>query len=180
MDGGKIQKVGMAPIQRDGMEYEFTTVLDLAMNHSASASKDRTSMFDNTFFTPSSETGTQFLQWLNSGTGELKQRPVETKPPEKKPSPDQLQRLYAIAADNSWEHGDVGEYMKKTYKQSDGRPVTSSKELTLLQYNLLCSHIMSRPKDLAIPPEEIPSPPVDTTPLKEEEKLPFEKQAQAS
>jgi hypothetical protein len=59
-------KVGLAPVQREGMEYEFTTVLDLAMNHQAQASKDRTGLFDGQFFTPSQETGEKLLAWLNS------------------------------------------------------------------------------------------------------------------
>ena len=39
-------KVGLAPVQRDGLEYEFTTVLDLAVeSHVATATKDRTGRF---------------------------------------------------------------------------------------------------------------------------------------
>jgi hypothetical protein len=44
------QKVGMAPVQRDGMEYEFTIVFDVAMNHEAEASKDRTGLFTDKIF----------------------------------------------------------------------------------------------------------------------------------
>ncbi|MCA1602813.1 MAG: ATP-binding protein [Acidobacteria bacterium] len=40
-------KVGLAPVQRPGMEYEFTVVLDLSVErHIATATKDRTSLFD--------------------------------------------------------------------------------------------------------------------------------------
>jgi DNA polymerase III delta prime subunit len=42
------KKVGMAPIQREGFEYEFTTVLDLGMDHLATVTttgKDRTRIF---------------------------------------------------------------------------------------------------------------------------------------
>ena len=39
-DGKQVpKKVGMAPVQREGMEYEFTTVFDLAMDHSVQAEK---------------------------------------------------------------------------------------------------------------------------------------------
>lgn len=61
------RKVGLAPIQRDGMEYEFTTVLDLAMDHNAAASKDRTSLFDGQIFKPSVETGKKIIVWLMGG-----------------------------------------------------------------------------------------------------------------
>jgi AAA domain-containing protein len=41
----KIEKLGLAPIQREGMEYEFTVCFDVQMDHKADASKDRTSLF---------------------------------------------------------------------------------------------------------------------------------------
>lgn len=68
-DKGKQQpkKVGMAPVQREGMEYEFTVMLDVDMNHIASASKDRTSLFDGRFFKIGKETGEELLQWLETG-----------------------------------------------------------------------------------------------------------------
>lgn len=62
-----IRKVGMAPVQRDGMEYEFTVVLDVEINHFASATKDRTGLLDGLFFTPSPKTGEDLLEWLNTG-----------------------------------------------------------------------------------------------------------------
>jgi hypothetical protein len=60
-------KVGMAPIQRDGMEYEFTVFLDVSPAHIASASKDRTNLFDGERFKPSPEIGKRLLEWLESG-----------------------------------------------------------------------------------------------------------------
>jgi hypothetical protein len=60
------KKVGLAPIQRDGMEYEFTTVLDIAMDHNAVASKDRTGLFDGQVFKPSKETGVKIMKWLKA------------------------------------------------------------------------------------------------------------------
>jgi hypothetical protein len=68
------KKVGMAPVQRDGMEYEFTTVFDLAMDHNAAASKDRTAMFDGLIFKPSKKTGEQIMAWLRGG------KPIAAKP----------------------------------------------------------------------------------------------------
>ncbi|MEA4876810.1 MAG: AAA family ATPase [Aminobacterium sp.] len=62
------QKVGMAPVQRDGMDYEFTLVIDLDVNHNAQASKDRTSLFDGQIFTPSKDTGQLLKKWLESGS----------------------------------------------------------------------------------------------------------------
>jgi hypothetical protein len=41
------RKVGMAAVQREGMEYEFSAVFDLQMSHRATVSKDRTGLFDS-------------------------------------------------------------------------------------------------------------------------------------
>jgi len=64
----KVVKVGLAPIQRDGMEYEFTAVFDLSIDgHIATASKDRTTLFDGKHFKPSVDTGKELLEWLETG-----------------------------------------------------------------------------------------------------------------
>lgn len=73
-DGGKkkVQKVGMAPVQSDGIEYEFSVVLDVAMNHECEVSKDRTHLFDKTpIFTITEETGQLLVNWRAGG----KERP---------------------------------------------------------------------------------------------------------
>lgn len=61
------KKVGMAPVQREGMEYEFTVMLDVDMQHVASASKDRTSLFDGRYFKITEDTGKELLAWLETG-----------------------------------------------------------------------------------------------------------------
>jgi hypothetical protein len=68
-DKGKQQprKVGLAPIQRDGIEYEFTTVFDIAMNHETTTSKDRTGLFDGLIFKITSDTGIKILEWISQG-----------------------------------------------------------------------------------------------------------------
>lgn len=93
-DGGKarVQKVGMAPVQRDGMEYEFTVFLDLDLTHTAVATKDRTSMFDGITFRPNKETGKKLLEWLKSGTPEKTTQPSGKKPGEQKASGKEASR----------------------------------------------------------------------------------------
>ncbi len=60
------QKLGMKPIQRDGIDYEFTTVLAIDMNHKAVAVKDRTGLFPlDTPFTITEEVGKRLLQWAS-------------------------------------------------------------------------------------------------------------------
>jgi nucleoside-triphosphatase THEP1 len=63
----KIRKVGLNPIQRDGMEYEFTTFLEIDADHTAFGSKDRTGLVDQKYFKITPETGREFMKWLESG-----------------------------------------------------------------------------------------------------------------
>ena len=62
------EKVGLKTIMRDGIDYEFTIVLDVDMKHFAKASKDRTNLFaDKPEFVITSETGKAILDWCNEG-----------------------------------------------------------------------------------------------------------------
>lgn len=63
------RKVGMAPIMRDGVEYEFTTVFDVDMAHQTKTSKDRTGLFTDSIFQITEDTGKQLLAWLDKGEG---------------------------------------------------------------------------------------------------------------
>ncbi|ADJ29868.1 AAA family ATPase [Nitrosococcus watsonii] len=61
-------KLGLSPVQREGMEYEFTVVFDLSVDgHIATASKDRTHLFDGKHWVPTIETGEVLKEWLESG-----------------------------------------------------------------------------------------------------------------
>lgn len=64
-------KIGLAPVQRDGMEYEFTTVFDVAMDHNAKPSKDRTGLFDSKLEKITAKTGEAFMEWLASAKVEI-------------------------------------------------------------------------------------------------------------
>lgn len=70
-DKGKQQpkKVGMAPVQREGMEYEFSIVFELQMEHRALVSKDRTGLFDSAEPIDLSlpATAKRITQWLSTG-----------------------------------------------------------------------------------------------------------------
>lgn len=60
------EKVGLKGITRDGMDYEFTVVLDIDIKHNATASKDRSGLFmDKPPFVPSAETGHRIKRWCH-------------------------------------------------------------------------------------------------------------------
>ena len=62
------QKVGMAPITRDGFDFEVSIAFDIDQHHKAFCSKDRTFLFqDQQPFVINPETGKKILDWCNSG-----------------------------------------------------------------------------------------------------------------
>lgn len=61
------EKVGLKAVMRDGVDYEFTVVLDIDLKHHATASKDRTGLFmGRPEFTITPATGESILRWCNS------------------------------------------------------------------------------------------------------------------
>ncbi len=64
----KPTKLGMAPVQRDGMEYEFTMVADLDLSNTMIVSKTRCSEFAQAVIPkPGAKFGGKLLAWLNDG-----------------------------------------------------------------------------------------------------------------
>lgn len=77
-EGGKkkVVKLGMKAEQRDGLEYEFTTVLDLSHEtHLAMVTKDRTGIFGADPELVTKDTGARLLRWLEAGA-EMKPEPA--------------------------------------------------------------------------------------------------------
>jgi hypothetical protein len=74
------EKVGLKAIQRDEISYEFTIVFDIDSKHYATASKDRTMLFEGKpQFLINTHTGKKILEWCNSTMTktELQQKIVE-------------------------------------------------------------------------------------------------------
>lgn len=77
-------KIGLAPIQRDGMEYEFTLVFDVSVDgHIATASKDRTRLWESRNEVITESHGRELKAWLESGKDvqEVIQPPAATSAP---------------------------------------------------------------------------------------------------
>lgn len=84
------RKVGLAPIMRDGMEYEFTVVFDVGMDHQYMVSKSRIRLFDGVVEKISEKTGEDIRDWLVTAP------PEAAPPPPPQPSPTTAQ-LYPSA-----------------------------------------------------------------------------------
>ena len=63
------KKVGLAPQQRDGIEYEFTLVVEMDTDHRTIIGKTRCESLADKVFAPNKgeEGATEFLTWLKSG-----------------------------------------------------------------------------------------------------------------
>ena len=95
----KVVKLGMKTEQRDGIEYEFTTVLDLVHDgHTINATKDRTGLFAGRFDRLTPDTGKMLLDWLNSGTEPLPDEPRQQAMPPVQASAAQLKAAGAWEA----------------------------------------------------------------------------------
>jgi hypothetical protein len=88
------RKIGLAPDQRKDLEYDYTLVLDLSREHIATASKDRTGIFDDRYEVPTPAMGAELLAWLESGAdGDARAStlPADEEEPAARPSPAQTQ-----------------------------------------------------------------------------------------
>jgi AAA domain len=78
------RKIGLAPIMREGISYEFTTILEGDEQHFVTVTKDRTSLFLGERFQVTPEHGEKLLAWMNAA-------------PEPEPTPQE--QLAAALAD---------------------------------------------------------------------------------
>lgn len=79
----RVVKQGLAPIQRENLDFEFLVVFMLDQQHKASVSKDRTGLFAHRgIFDVGKQTGIEIKNWLESGV-ELPEEPAQKVTPEK-------------------------------------------------------------------------------------------------
>lgn len=84
-----VKKMGLAPVMRDGLEFEFTTVFDIGPDHTAVASKDRSGMFPtDRIFTITEDTGREFRAWLQTATPKV-EAPAPEPPPKRELTEDE-------------------------------------------------------------------------------------------
>lgn len=98
-DRGKvvIKKVGMAPIQRPGMEYEFDIVCDMDWAHILSVSKSRCpAVADMRVEKPGQAFMAPILEWLNSGSAGNRHQPLPVPAPEPQANTLTLDDLLAM------------------------------------------------------------------------------------
>jgi hypothetical protein len=62
-----VRKVGLNPIQKEGMEFEFTCFLEIDAEHNAFGSKDRTGIVDQKYIKITPQMGRDLMKWLEMG-----------------------------------------------------------------------------------------------------------------
>jgi len=78
-DNGKMAptRVGLAPEQGKGIEYEFDLLLEMNPDHMARVLKDRTGKFQDAIMTmPGEDFGKELMNWLSEGKAPAKRRPA--------------------------------------------------------------------------------------------------------
>jgi hypothetical protein len=72
-----VRKVGLQPVQRDGMEYEFTVVVDMDSDHNLMVGKTRCSKVDGWVINrPDGRFATVLREWLENGADKAPAVPV--------------------------------------------------------------------------------------------------------
>lgn len=126
-------KLGLAPVQRDGVEYEFTVHLDMSQTNHAVALKDRTGLFAEQMpFKPTTETGQRILEWCETGVDAealLKQEVADAIAKLANcEDPDEMTMLKGTLSPQVVRHPDFQEAGKKRYEEivnkSQDRPIT--------------------------------------------------------
>jgi AAA domain-containing protein len=98
----EVRKIGLAPVQRDGIEYEFTVTCDIDFDHRISISKTRCHLLSDRLFAAgrAGEMGRILHDWLDSGAEEVTPEldaPPATEPPRVPPGTPPVTAPPAIA-----------------------------------------------------------------------------------
>lgn len=150
-DGGKqrVRKLGMAPEQRNGVEYEFTVVVDMDLEHRLVVSKSRCSEIADVVATAgrSADVAQRFADWLATGA----------EPPPNAPAPDpkDIQKMQILFN----ELGVKGRDDRiRNIREIIGRPVESSKDCTPEEAGIVLAELRARKAKNVVLRDAAPSP----------------------
>lgn len=125
-NGKKVpEKVGMASIQRDGIEYEFTLNFTLNQDHQAFADKDRTSLFMKEGELPApfnitETTGKSLKEWAETGRDvDANGDPLMTE--------DQKKKIFVLGGALGYDKSQTESKVLEYYKVHDFQKITQKK-----------------------------------------------------
>ena len=122
----KVEKVGMAPITREGVEYEFDIVGEIDLNHSMMITKTRChKLADKIFTKPGEDLANEIKSWLDDGT---------------EPTPEEIEKMQLItiiakvAEDKGYSQDAINVAVSNLYG-SEGK--TRLEQLNVAQLNVV-------------------------------------------
>jgi len=133
-----VRKVGLNPIQRDGMEFEFTTFFEIDAEHNTFGSKDRTSLFDQQYFVITPDVGKKLMKWLQGGTT-AKTKVIAVSAPNPKEALTNMQdEVIALCQELGGSKNESLMTVLKTYEKKSGNPkkIDDVEQLKKLQTEL--------------------------------------------
>lgn len=142
--GGRnqVRKVGLQPVQRDGVEYEFTVVGDVTQDHDLVVTKTRAAFLKDAVIREAGEDlGKQLAAWLSDGVEPRKvQAAVAPKAaqPSDKPLAEQI-RDYVAGATNVRTLGKIGDRIDE---------LVSTDQITADEWSSLTDAIKARHDEL--------------------------------
>ena len=141
-----IRKVGMAPVQRDGLEYEFDLVGDIDVDHRLVVTKSRIpALADAVILKPDTRLAETLLQWLNSGKAPT---PVLRQPEQQPAAPAPAgEEVVPLSGEQFTEIKNLIEYFGKPVVQQtvfDLFKKDSLKHLVRAQGERLIEHLRER------------------------------------
>jgi hypothetical protein len=148
--GGRnqVRKVGMQPVQRDGLEYEFTVVGDVTQDHDLVVTKTRAAFLkDAVIREAGEELGKQLAEWLAAGADPATPKPADPPPPPEvraappqaaEPLRDQIAAYIATAA-NVRTLGKIGDRIDQ---------LVSEEQITADEWSELTDMIAARDEQL--------------------------------
>jgi hypothetical protein len=103
-DSIKVEKLGLAPVQREGVEYEFTLMLDMNERHVGTISKTRCTALEGAVISkPGKELAEHLLTWLSTGAPVAERAPYD-------PHPERAPSGNATSSPTTSSPGQVDEY----------------------------------------------------------------------
>lgn len=108
-----VRKVGMQPIQREGMDYEFDVVFDIDWDHRGVVTKTRmASIADLVVVKPGPEVGERILAWLEGGESQ-RPEPILVAEPAKSVAPKTQKDLLDVGKTLGLDGKAVGAALKQ-------------------------------------------------------------------
>lgn len=135
------RKVGMQPVQRDGLEYEFDVVGDMDQDHRLVISKTRCRpLTDGVYVKPGEDVAKIIRDWLASGSADAPEARTVSAPEPQQPDTEQMAKDARQRARNeiSKAMADTGATKQQVAALSDGK---ASKDMTVEELEAVARRI---------------------------------------